>query len=197
MDDQEANAPLKPDADESVLDNTQDQEEPNEPGTGGFTIDPGQVEQSIKNQMKPDQTKNLDRALTEGNKLLFGKDTHYQLMDGLSNSKDIPGDLGSGAFTLLMMLYKGGGYTMPTDIMDAVGTILLARACAFLSQAGMVPVTDDDYEEAVHVYTVKLHSTLDPNFKARMDKSLGQGGQPAAPDVQQQPGGILNQGVQP
>ena len=190
-------------ADESMLDNTQQ----HDADVGGqeeqaFTIDPSQVEQSIKKQMKPDQTKNLDRVLTEGNKLLFGKDTHYQLMDGLSDSKDIPGDLGNGAFTLLMMLYKGGGYTMPTDIMDAVGTILLARACAFLSQAGMVPVTDDDYEEAVHVYTVKLHSTLDPSFKARMDKSLGQGGQPAAPEAsaqlqQPQPGGILNQGVQP
>lgn len=138
MDDKEANAPLSPDADQDIG----GQEEP-----GGFTIDPGQVEQGIKKQMKPDQVKNLDRVLTEGNKLLFGKDTHYQLMDGLIDSKDIPGDLGNGSFTLLMMLYKGGGYTMPTDIMDAVGTILLARACAFLSQAGMVQVTDDDYEE--------------------------------------------------
>lgn len=174
------------------------QEEPAEPGTEGFTIDPGQVEQGIKKQMKPDQAKNLDRVLTEGNKLLFGKDTHYQLMDGLKDSKDIPGDLGNGAFSLLMMLYKGGGFTMPTDIMDAVGTILLARACAFLSQAGMVQVTDDDYEEAVHVYTVKLHSTLDPKFKERMDQSIGQGEQrpPDTGTPPQQPGGILNQGVQ-
>ena len=167
------------------------QEEPNESGTSGFTIDPGQIEQGIKKQMKPDQAKNLDRVLTEGNKLLFGKDTHYQLMDGLKDSKDIPGDLGNGAFALFMMLYKGGGYTMPTDIMMAVGAILIARACAFLSQSGMIPVTDDDYEEAMHVYTVKLHSTLDPSFKQRMDQSLG-GGQ-----EQPQTGGILDQGAQP
>lgn len=174
------------------------QEEPNEPGTGSFTIDPGQVEQGIKKQMNPDQAKNLDRVLTEGNKLLFGKDTHYQLMDGLKDSKDIPGDLGNGAFALFMMLYKGGGFTMPTDIMMAVGAILIARACAFLNQAQIIPITDDDYEEAVHIYTVKLHSTLDPSFKARMDKSLGDG-QPPTPNAaaqQQPPGGILNQGVQ-
>lgn len=181
MDDQEANTPLPPDdkADESMLDNTQDQT---------FSIDPGQIEQGIKEQMKPEEVKNLDRVLDEGNKLLFGKDTHYQLMDGLKDSQDIPGDLGNGAFTLLMMLYKGGGYTMPPELMMPTGVILLSRACAFLSQSGMIPVTDDDYEEAMHVYTVKLHSTLDPSFKQRMDQSLGQ---------QPQTGGILDQGVQP
>ena len=164
----------------------------------GFTIDPGQVEQGIKKQMKPEQAKNLDKVLVEGNKLLFGKDTHYQLMDGLKDTKDIPGDLGNGAFTLLMMLYKGGGFTMPTDIMSAVGAILLARACAFLNDSGIVPVTDDDYEEAIHIYTVKLHSTLDPSFKERMAQSLGQGEQQPqqpAPDASAQPQGVLNANV--
>lgn len=158
----------------------------------GFSIDPGQVEQTIKEQMKPEQTKNLSRVLAEGNKLLFGKDTHYQLMDGLKDSQDVPGDLGNGAFTLLMMLYKGGGYTMPPELMLPTGAILLARACAFLSQSGMIQVTDDDYEEAVHIFTVRLHSTLDPSFKERMDKSIG--GEQDQP--QPQPTGILNQGVQ-
>lgn len=165
-----------------------------------FSIDPGQIEQGIKEQMKPEEVKNLDRVLDEGNKLLFGKDTHYQLMDGLKDSQDIPGDLGNGAFTLLMMLYKGGGYTMPPELMMPTGAILLSRACAFLSQSGMIPVTDDDYEEAMHVYTVKLHSTLDPSFKQRMDQSLGGGQEPpmeASAQPQPQTGGILDQGVQP
>lgn len=185
------------------MDDTQVQPQQEEPSEQGFSIDPGQVEQGIKEQMKPEQAKNLDRVLTEGNKLLFGKDTHYQLMDGLKDSQDIPGDLGTGAFTLIMMLYKGGGYTMPPELMMPTGAILLARACAFLSQSGMIPVTDDDYEEAVHIFTVKLHSTLDPSFKERMDKSIGgdQGPpqQPTAPEQPpqpQQPAGILNQGVQ-
>lgn len=166
------------------------QEEPNESGTSGFTIDPGQIEQGIKEQMKPDQVKNLDRVLTEGNKLLFGKDTHYQLMDGIKDSQDIPGDLGNGAFALLMMLYKGGGYTMPPELMLPTGAILLARACDFISKSGMAPVTEDDYEEAMHIFTTKLYSTLDPKFKERMDQSLGQPQQP-------QTGGILDQGAQP
>lgn len=179
------------------------QEEINEPGTEGFTIDPDQVEKGIKDQMEPRQVKDLDRVLDEGNKLLFEKDSHYQLMDGLQNSQDIPGDLGNGAFGILMMLFKGGGYTMPTDIMDATGAILLARACAFLSQSGLVPVTDDDYEEAVHIFTVKLHSTLDPSFNERMNGAIGTGDQQQqqqqpmqqVPQQQPQTPGILNQGA--
>lgn len=193
MDDQEANAPLPPDdkADESVLDNTQ------EPIEQGFTIDPNQVEQAVRDQMSPEQSQGLTRVLKEGNKLLFDEKSHYQLMDLIEGSKDLPGDLGIGTFSILMMLFKGGGYTMPDDIMQGVGTILLTRACAYISEAKLAPITDDDYEEAVHIFTTHLQS-LDPKFKERMAQSLGGGEeQPEQPQPQQpQPSGILNQGVQ-
>lgn len=155
----------------------------------GFNINPGQVENGIKEQMDDRQIKDLDRVLEEGNQLLFGKDSHYELMDGIKTSQDVPGDLGNGAFSILMMLYKGGGYTMPTDIMAAAGVILLARASAFINQSGLAQVTEDDFEEAVNIFTVKLHSTLDPSFNQRMGQSVGQQEQP------QQPAGILNQGA--
>jgi len=169
----------------------------------GFAIDPNQVEQSIRDQMSPEQSEGLTRVLKEGNKLLFDEKSHYQLMDLIEGSKDLPGDLGIGTFSILMMLFKGGGYTMPDDIMQGVGTILLTRACAYISEAKLAPITDDDYEEAVHIFTVKLQS-LDPKFKERMAQSLGSGqgaqSESAAPDMgaqpPQQPAGILNQGVQ-
>lgn len=52
-------------------------------------------------------------------------------------------------------------------------------------------------KRAVHVYSVKLHSTLDPSFKERMDKSIGGGQQQPEQPQQPQPSGILNQGAQP
>lgn len=180
MDDQEVNVPLPPDSDVGG------QEE-------GFTIDPSQIEKTLNEHMDPKDVSDLNRVLAEGNKLLFSKDTHYQLMEGIDTSKDIPGDLGMGAFTLIMMLYKGGGYTMPTQLLQPAGTILLTRACAYISESGIAPITDDDYEEAMHIFTTHLQS-LNPKFKERMDQSLG-GGQ----DQPQQPqtGGILDQGAQP
>lgn len=175
------------------------QEEPNEPGTSGFTIDPSQIEKTLKEQMDPKDVSDLNRVLAEGNKLLFGKDTHYQLMEGIDTSKNIPGDLGMGAFTLMMMIFKGGKYSMPTQLLQPAGTILLTRACAYISESGIAPITDDDYEEAMHIFTTHLQS-LNPKFKERMDQSLGQGGQEPpmeAGNEQPQTGGILDQGVQP
>ncbi len=178
MDDREANVPLPSDV---------DQEE-----AGEFSIDPGQVEKGLKDQMNPEDISGLDRVLKEGNKLLFGKDTHYQLMKGIESSKDIPGDLGMGAFSMMMMLYKSGKYTMPTQLLRPAGTILLTRACAYISESKLAPITDDDYEEAMHIFSTHMDA-LDPKFKERIAQSLGQGEQPQQP----QPTGILNQGVQP
>lgn len=199
------------------------QEQPGENESGGeaqeFNIDPVQVQKAIEKHMNAKQIANLNKALTEINKLVFGKDTHYQLIDGLKNSQDVTGDLGQGAFGILMIIYKEGGYTMPLDIMDSLGVIMLARVCSFLNKAGIVPVSNDDYEAAVHVFTVKLHSSLDPNFNKRMEQATGQPAptsqqpqqpqQPTAqPTVQGQqpapqgqsvpinPGGLLNQGAQ-
>lgn len=186
MDDQEANVPLQPDADAGG------QEEQS------FTIDPVQVEQGLKDQMEPADISDLNRVLKEGNKLLFDKESHYQIMDGIESSKDLPGDLGMGAFNVLMMLFKGGKYSMPTQLLQPAGTILLTRACAYIAESGIAPITDDDYEEAMHIFTTQLQN-LNPKFKERMAQSLG-GGQSPAPDAAAQPqpqvGGMLNQGVQ-
>ncbi|MEG7689000.1 hypothetical protein U2044_15515, partial [Listeria monocytogenes] len=76
---------------------------PEEMGNEGsaFTINSDQIEAGVKDQMDKTQSSNLDRVLSEGNKLLFGKDTHYQLMDSLQGSADISGDLGNGAFNMM------------------------------------------------------------------------------------------------
>lgn len=161
----------------------------------GFTIDPSQIEKTLKDQMDPKDVSDLNRVLAEGNKLLFGKDTHYQLMKGIETSKDIPGDLGMGAFSLMMMLFKGGKYSMPTQLLQPAGTILLTRACAYIRESGIAPISDDDYEEAMHIFTTHLQS-LNPKFKERMDQSLGGGQeQPASPDASAQPQPQQTQGV--
>lgn len=157
----------------------------------GFTIDPNMLESNFKEQMTDEQVSGFDRVLDKGNELIFGKDTHYQLLDGIESDPDVPGTLGKGAFNLMMMLYQGGGNTMPPELILPAGTILLARTCEFLNKSGLAPVTDDDYEKAMHIFTVMLHS-LDPNFNDRMSQSLGQGEQQPQP----QPQGILNQEVQ-
>jgi hypothetical protein len=156
---------------------------PEEMGNEGsaFTINSDQIEAGVKDQMDKTQSGNLDRVLSEGNKLLFGKDTHYQLMDSLQGSADISGDLGNGAFNMMGMLLKSSGNSIPGDVILPAGVILLARASEFINESGIATVTDDDFENAAHIFSVKIMNAYDPDFQEKMKLHAGGGNQQSGP----------------
>lgn len=171
---------------------------PEEMGNEGsaFTINSDQIEAGVKDQMDKTQSGNLDRVLSEGNKLLFGKDTHYQLMDSLQGSADISGDLGNGAFNMMGMLLKSSGNSIPGDVILPAGVILLARASEFLNESKTVQVTDDDFEEAAHLFTVKTMNAYDKDFQGKMKQYSAPGVQEDSGDEQQPDvNGMQSQGV--
>lgn len=168
MDNQEAE--YQEEAQEPVESNEQENDE--HEGGQGFTINADQIEESIKQQMDDKQEKQLDRLLDEGNNLLFGKDTHYQLLSGLENSKNIAKDLGEGAYNMMMSLIKQGA-NVPGEIIPAAGAILMARVAEFINQSGMATITDDDYGNAVEMFG-HLIMRHDPQFMERMKQNIGQ-----------------------
>lgn len=171
---------------------------PEEMGNEGsaFTINSDQIEAGVKDQMDKTQSGNLDRVLSEGNKLLFGKDTHYQLMDSLQGSADISGDLGNGAFNMMGMLLKSSGNSIPGDVILPAGVILLVRASEFLNESKTVQVTDDDFEEAAHLFTVKTMNAYDKDFQGKMKQYSAPGVQEDSGDEQQPDvDGMQSQGV--
>ncbi len=165
---------------------------PDEENTG-FTVNSDEIENGIKEQLDEQQDKNLDRVVKAGNELLFGEETHYQLMDQLQNSKDIGADLGAGAFSAMSILYKESGNSIPGDVILPAGVILLARASEFLNESGMAQITDDDFEKATHLFSVKMMDAYDPDFNNRMQQAIGQQPQPdqPQPDQSQQNNGLL------
>ena len=135
-------------------------QQPNE-SQGGFSINATQIEDTIKEHIDPKQISALDRVVKAGHELMFGKDTHNKIMDGLEGSQDIGGDLGSGAANMMMLLFKQSGNTIPGDVIIPAGIILLARAGEFFKESG-IPITDDDFEEAVHTFSTLTLNKLDP-----------------------------------
>lgn len=148
----------------------------NQPGAdqdgGQSTIDADLIEEHVKQQMDEQQQKNLDRLLDEGNELLFGKETHYQLLKGLEKSQNIAKDLGEGAYSMMMALIKQGA-NIPGEIILPAGAILIARVASFMNESGMIAVTDDDYANAVETFG-HLIMQHDPQFMARMKQNTGQ-----------------------
>ena len=169
--------------------------QPNDGQSTGFTIDANQIEDTIKDHIEPKQISALDRVVKAGHELMFGKDTHNKIMDGLEGSQDIGGDLGSGAANLLLLLFKQSGNTIPGEIIIPVGIILLARAGEFFKESG-IPITDDDFEEAVHTFSTMTMMKLNPEFKAKMEQYSGQqaapGQQMQGDIIPQAGGGLLN-----
>lgn len=137
----------------------------------GFTINAMEIEEAIEQHMDDRQRKNLDRVLDTGHELLFGKETHYQLMSGLKGSQDIGSDLGEGAFHLMMILFKQSKNTLPGDVIIPAGIILLANAAEFVAQSG-TPITDDDFENAAHTFTTLTMNTLDPSFRDKVKQQM-------------------------
>lgn len=148
----------------------------NQPGAdqdgSQFTIDANLIEEHVKQQMDEQQQEKLDLLLDEGHELLFGKETHYQLLSGLKKSQDIAKDLGEGAYSMVMALIKQGA-NIPRGIIVPAGGILIAQVASFLNESGMIAVTDDDYANAVETFG-HLIMQHDPQFMARMKQNTGQ-----------------------
>lgn len=166
----------------------------------GLSFDSNQVENGIKDQLNKKQVSKLDKILQHGNKILFGKDTHYQILDGMDGmeGEQLSATMAEGALGLTNILFEKSGGTLPPDIIPSAATILMARASEFLNESGIANVTDDVFEQAMHIYSVKLMDKNDPEFS----KKVRGGEQPEQPMQEQQPepqsgqGGLLNRGGQ-
>jgi len=143
--------------------------------SGEFTINPDQVESAIKQKLESKQVSALNRILDAGNKLIFGKDTHYQILEDLTDDDDtkLSQELGEGAANLAVVMFQKSGGTMPQELIVPAGVILLARVCEFLSRTGH-PVTDDMFDESTHVFNTKLSQLADPDYQGKVQQAMGQ-----------------------
>ena len=174
---------------------------PEESGqSGGLSFDSKQIEGSLKEQMDDAKVSEFNRVLDAGNKMLFNKDMHYQVLDGFQAKEgpELATEMADGALGMTGMLIEKSGGTLPGGLIIPAATVLLARVGEFMNKTGMANVTDDVYEESVHQYTVKLKAQYDPEFREKIEGSQGaqQEQQPeqAQPTVPVQSGGLLNQG---
>lgn len=164
---------------------------------GGLSFTAQQIEDGLRQQFEGDELDDLDQLVSAGHKLIFGKDTHYQILDGFkaTEGEQLAMELAQGAIGLTGIIMQESGGTVPPQLIGSAATILMARVAEFLNESGMANVTDEVFEEAMHAYSVKLMADNDPEF-ARQAGGMQQE-QPVQQPVQQQPaqaGGLLSRG---
>lgn len=179
--------PMQQDPDEAS-EPTEQTEDPNEPQEGlSFTTE--QLVDSFKKNMEPEQIKDMGTVIDEGKQLLFGPDTHSQLMGMLEGSKNIGEDLGNGAFDAMNLVLRSIAENKPGEEIEGksilpAGVALIAMALEFINESGMAPVNDDTFEEASHIFSTRMMSTYDSQFKER---AAQYGGGAQAPGAEQAP----------
>lgn len=146
---------------------------PEEQESGEFTIDSDQIEAGIKKQFDESQIKALNRILDAGNKLIFSKDTHNQIMQGLNDDDDtkLADELGKGGISLAIMLYEKSGGTMPQELIIPAGVILLARVAEFLKQTGH-RINDEIFHDAVTMFQSGLSQRADPTYHDKVKQAM-------------------------
>jgi hypothetical protein len=173
---------------------TEEQNEGNEQGeneAGEFTINADQIQSGIKDQLDEKQNKALIRILDAGNKLLFGKDTHYDVMEGLTDDDDtqLADELGKGGIAIANLLFQKSGGTMPQELIIPAGVILMARVAEFLNQTGH-KINDDIFHNAVVMFDSGLKQSVDPKYKDMVDQALNDSG---SQDQEQAPQEVMPQ----
>lgn len=163
----------------------------------GQEVNADQIAEAIMQNMNEKQQKNAQHFIDAGKELLFGKETHYQLMDSLKNSQDITKDLGYGAYQLMITMIKSGGMSVQDrpDVGEVIipsGVILMALAAEFINMSDEFPdINLDQFGDAVEIF-INMLLQHDPEFTQRMQQSDPM--QEDRPEIPQQSGALLNMG---
>lgn len=171
-----------------------------------FTIDADAVEKGIMESAEKGDPQNPDapkvdptaiqRIVAAGMKLLFSKETHNQLFDGINTRDDVPleYELGKGGAGLMLIMYKESNQSMPVEAMIPAGAILLAKACEFINETNLAPITDEDYAGAMEMMITELHKELSAAEAGGNEQTADQQQGGARPAPGQKPGGMLADG---
>ena len=131
------------------------------------------AEAAIDSKVSKADKSAYDKIVMAGMKVMFSKDTHGQLLEGLQESEDKMTSAVEGVIGLLGILYKQSKNTMPIGPMMLAGQSLLMEALDFMEQGGMIEVTTDLLDDATEKYIETLLPKLGVT-KEKMQEMMDQ-----------------------
>jgi len=98
---------------------------------------------AIDKAVKPADRQAYDRIVVAGMKVMFSKQTHNQIFQGLEGAQDPVALTAEGAAGLMLMLREQSRNTMPMGPMIMAGQSLLLEALDFIEQGGLAQIKVD------------------------------------------------------
>jgi len=147
-------------------------------GQTELTVSSGQLADEIFKQLPPELHQPLKQLLTAGMQLLFSKDSHDLLMNGINENDEVPlsDELAVGAVSMFKIMMGKAKGQIPGEIIMPAAAILIARVLEFLQESGSTEVNDQVFSDAMEM------------FKVKIEKDIGdaeQGGEPVPPEQAQ------------
>lgn len=113
------------------------------------------AEAAIDAKVPPKDKAAYDKIVLAGMKVMFSKETHGQLLQGLQESPEMK-TVVDGIIGILGILFQESRNTMPVGPMILAGQSLLMEGLDFMEQGGMIEVTPDLLAEATQLYIETL-----------------------------------------
>ena len=110
------------------------------------------AEAAIDAKVSPADKAAYDKICLAGMKVMFSKETHGQLMQGLQQAEDKLTTAVEGVIGILGILFKESRNTMPVGPMILAGQSLLMEALDFMEQGQMIEVTPEVLGQATQHY---------------------------------------------
>lgn len=137
-------------------------EEGDDIGQTELTVSSGQLADEIFKQLPQELHQPLKQLLTAGMQLLFSKDSHDLLMEGINENDEVPlsDELAVGAVSMFKIMMSKAKGQIPGEIIMPAAAILLARVLEFLQESGSTEVNDQVFSDAMEMFKVKIEKDI-------------------------------------
>lgn len=115
-----------------------------------------QAEAAVDAKVPPADKAAYEKIVIAGMKVMFSKETHQQLIQGLKEAEDPMQTVADGVIGVLLLLFKQSQEKMPMTPMIFAGQSLLMEALDFMEGANMIEVTPDLLAQATQMYLEAL-----------------------------------------
>lgn len=132
------------------------------------------AEAAISSKVKPADKTAYTKIFIAGMKVMFSKETHQMLIQGLEQAPDKADMIVKGVIGILGILYKQSRGTMPIGAMVLAGNAMLMEALDFAEQAGLVTIDAPTLAEVTQNYVEHIMGELEkknPGIGTLMDKA--------------------------
>lgn len=155
-------------------------------GTQELTVSSGQLADEIFKQLPQELHQPLKQLLTAGMQLLFSKDSHDLLMEGINENDEVPlsDELAVGAVSLFKIMMGKAKGQIPGEIIMPAAAILLVRVLEFLQESGSTEVNDQVFSDAMEMFKVKIEKDIGASEQGQASEQPmpPEGAQPIPPE---------------